>query len=75
MNSLLATGNDLFGKRAGAASREATGLHRHQQWFAHYYLREDPHCKNRPEVEERIERLVNAITDGVIAEIEEEQFP
>lgn len=62
----LAQGNDLASERAGAASREATGLHQHKRWFAHYYLRERPNHKNREQTLAALMRLVDAITDGEI---------
>lgn len=67
--ALMALDDDMQSKRAGAASAKATSLEKHQQWFAHYYLRENPNCKNREEVEDRIERLVNAIAVGGYPEV------
>lgn len=69
MCAVLATGNDLASLRAGLASRKSNNLDAHRRWFAHYYLRERPSCANREETEERIERLVHAITDGIVLEI------
>ncbi|MEP0943834.1 MAG: hypothetical protein ABJH63_07710 [Rhizobiaceae bacterium] len=69
LSAALATGSDTWHERAGYRSLLTNNLQSHQQWFSHYYLRERPKCKNREEAEERIERLVNAITDGDFSQV------
>ncbi len=59
----LAQGNDLLGERAGAASREATSLEKHQKWFAHVFFRSELEGLTRDQKTEEIEKLVAAIID------------
>lgn len=70
----LASGNDLISERAGRAGRKANNLDKHKLWFAHYYLRERPNCRNRAETLERVARLINAITDGHVEGVPDSEW-
>jgi hypothetical protein len=65
--AIVARGDDMQSKRAGAGGRAATNLDAQRQWFSHYYLREEPNYSTRAQTEEAIERLVNRIVDGEIS--------
>lgn len=55
----------------GRAREEQTGraasLHPQYRWFARYVLRELPTCSTLKEAKERVQSLVDAITDGAVA--------
>lgn len=61
----MAKSNDLSSERAGSAGREATNLDRQKIWFSHYCLRlRDTTKLDRKQIENVMERLINAVLDG-----------
>jgi hypothetical protein len=64
MPSAFAQRDDLDNDRRGARGREATSREAQRRWYAHYLVREFKRGVKRATADERILRLVNALSSG-----------
>ena len=64
MPSAFAQSDDLDNDRRGARGREATSREPQRRWYAYYLLREFKDGVKRATADERILRLVNALSSG-----------
>lgn len=64
MPSAFAQSDDLDNDRRGVKGREATSREAQRRWYAHYLIREFKPGVKRAVADERILKLVNALTSG-----------